>query len=93
MSDIPKARALLHEILADKRVGPRVKQKVHRALALLYREKADRKAPAKRQVIDMKLRLRVKRLRRTTDLTQHEIANRVGVGSSGRISEIMHGKR
>ena len=93
MSNVPKARAVLHEILADRRVGPRTKRKVHRALALLYREKPDRKAPSKRQVIDWKLRKRVKALRRTTDLTQHEIANRVGLRSSGRISDIVHGKR
>ena len=93
MSNVPKARALLHEILSEKRVGPRTKRKIHRALALLYREKADRKAPSKRQVIDWELRARVKRLRRTTDMTQHEIANHVGIRSSGRISEIMHGKR
>jgi hypothetical protein len=93
MSNVPKARDVLHEILADKRVGPRTKRRIHRALALLYREKPDRRAPAKRQVIDKKLRLRVKVLRRTTDMTQHEIANRVGLRSSGRISDIVHGKR
>lgn len=95
MSDIPKARAVIQIIVQDyyKILGPSISGRLLYAVRLMYREKADRRAPAKRQVIDKNMRKRVKALRKGTKLTQHEIANRVGLRSAGRVSEISHGKR
>lgn len=95
MSDIPRARRVIDDIVARhyKILGPSICGRLRFAVSLMYRVQPDRRAPAKRQVIDYELRHRVKALRRTTDLTQHEIANRVGLRSSGRISEIVHHKR
>lgn len=93
MSDIPKARRILQELMESPRVGPHTKRQIGHALALMVRVKYCRRASAKRQVIDRKLRKRVRTLVQSTDKTMHEIADIVGLRSSGRISEVMHGQR
>lgn len=93
MSDVPRARIILEQLMAAPDVPPSAKRQIGRALALMVRVKSCRKAPGKRQVIDREMRQRVRALVRTTDLTMHEIANRVGLRRGGSISEIMHGKR
>ena len=96
MSDVPKARGILQEMLLKygaEDISPRARREITRALALMTREKAARRAPSLRQPIDKEMRLKVRTLWRTTNLTSHQIANRVGLRNSGRISEIVHGKR
>ena len=93
MSNIPRARAILERLLASHELGPRAEREVQKAVALMTREKACRRAPEQPQKIDSEMRQRVKVLARTTNLTMTEIARRVGLRNSGRVSEIMHGKR
>lgn len=93
MSDVPQARAILLELVRAPDLSARAKRQIGRALSLMLRVPACRKAPKKRRVIDRKTRRLVRRLVHTTDWTMHEIANRTGLRSGGRVSEIMHGKR
>lgn len=93
MSEIPKAREILRELMTDPDVGLRAKRAIGRALSLMVREPYCRRAPARRQVIDKLTRQRVKLLVHESDLTMHQIADKTGLRSMGRVSEIMHGKR
>jgi hypothetical protein len=93
MSNIPLARILIQEIMVDYALHPDCKKKLRRVLRLMKRVPYCRRAPAKRRVIDKHLRRRVKLLLDNTDMTMHEIANRTGLRSGGRISEVAHGKR
>lgn len=93
MSDVPRARAILQNLLLELDLSARAKREIGRALSLMLRVPACRKAPKKRRVIDQATRRQVRRLVNGTDWTMHEIANRTGLRSGGRVSEIMHGKR
>lgn len=93
MSNIPRARKLIGFVLDNKSLNPMDRKRLKLALRLMHRVKYCRRAPAKRQVIDRNIRRKVRRLADTTDMTMHEIANVVGLRSSGRISDVMHGKR
>ena len=86
-SDIPRARSLLKTGLQTKDW-----RYVQAALKFMTRAKAVRKAPSKRQPITSRQKALARSLVHT-DMTYHEIANKVGVANGGRISEIMTGKR
>jgi len=86
-SDIPKARALLITALKEKDW-----RYVRAALPLMKRAKAVRRAPNKQKPITPAQKLAVRTLCRS-DLTNHEIATRVGLANGGRVSEIITGKR
>lgn len=95
MSDIPRARKLLQQVLTRERALDKVSvQLIKRALTLMQREKYVRRpVSSKRQRIDSDLRRQIRYLAVHTRLSQHQIANRLGLGSSGRVSEVLHGKR
>jgi len=59
-----------------------------KALTWMRRRKAVRRAPAKGKRITAEQKRRVKAMEHT-ELSQHEIANAVGLTNSGRVSEIM----
>jgi len=65
---------------------------VRAALPLMKRAKAVRRAPTKQKPITGEQK-RVVRALFHSNLTSHEIANRTGLASSGRVSEILTGKR
>lgn len=93
MSDIPQAREIIQSLLKSNNFDPDVKAQLRKAVRLMLRVKYCRRAPAKRQRINRHLRARIRHLVYNSDLTMHEIANRVGLRSGGRISEVMHGRR
>jgi hypothetical protein len=94
MSNIPLARAHLRNLLAaSKTLSRSDRYSIAFALGYMTRVKYVRRAPGKRKPIDRKLRQQVRDLVRHTSMTQHQIATRLGLGSSGRVSEVMHGKR
>ena len=65
-----------------------------RALALMKREPHVRRAPGKRQRITAAMRQKVIELARTKPtMTEHEIAEAVGLRNAGRVSEILNRKR
>ena len=92
MSDIPKARALLNEIESMTDLLA-IRRQVRRAIGLMTREPACRRAPEKRVVLDYKIKARIRWLARHTDMTIHQIAEEVGVRNNGRVSEVLNGKR
>jgi hypothetical protein len=69
-----------------------VKRLLEQALLLMKRDRPIRRAPAVRTRIDRDMRHQMFRLN-ASDLTIHEIANEVGVRNSGRVSEVLNGKR
>jgi len=94
MSNVPLARTLLKELVAEYQFDPIAKRRFSRILRLMTRVPYKRRAASKRQVIDKPLRRRIKRLAHyNPDMTEHEIANAVGLRSSGRISEVIHNLR
>lgn len=93
MSNVPLARTIIEEVLLTDTISAVGRRQLRRALRLMRRVPYCRRAPSKRKVIDKYLRRRVKMLMDNTDMTMHEIANKVGLRSSGRISEVAHGKR
>jgi hypothetical protein len=82
MSDIVTARELVKGAIV-------LLQQAH---GLMQREKAVKRAPAKRVRITAELRQKVKKLA-AAGKSHHEIAQAVGLGNGGRVSEILTGKR
>ena len=91
MSDIPKARGLLHEIERMTNLQ-QIRAQVRRALFHMVRAPRIRRAPSKPTNITPQVRKYIFKLART-DHTIHEIANLTGVRNTGRISEVLNGKR
>ena len=91
MSDIPKARDLLNEIehMVDLL---QIRRQVRRALGLMIRAPRIRRAPSRPVIITPTIRKYIFKLARTNH-TIHEIANLTGIRNSGRISEVLNGKR
>jgi hypothetical protein len=69
-----------------------VKRLLEQALLLMKRDRPVRRAPATRRPITHIIRRQIHVLS-GTDLTEHEIANEVGIRNSGRVSEVLNGKR
>lgn len=92
MSDIPQARLILEQVLEDDEIDLRARRRIHRALALLHREKCVRRAPPRYIRITERARETVRRLAHTK-MTCNEIAAAAGLRNGGRVSEILHGKR
>jgi hypothetical protein len=65
---------------------------IKQALKLMTRESPVRRASPRRQRITDSQKIAARKLK-YTDMTYHEIANKVGIPNGGRISEIMTGKR
>jgi hypothetical protein len=96
MSDIPKAREILKELLDNEWIADAVKVRLRQALRLMRREAVVREAPRSTNgtISNMQRRMII-RLAQDTKLPQSEIARRVGLGSQagGRVSEVLHGLR
>jgi hypothetical protein len=82
-SNIPLARSLLTTALAE-----RDWRYVKKALSLMTRASPVRRAPPTHMRINGKQRAAVIALKHS-DLTMHQIANKVGLANGGRVSEIM----
>jgi hypothetical protein len=91
MSNIPRARELLHEVEQMANLL-QIRRQVRRAIGLMTREPACRRAPSQPTIITPAVRQQIRRLR-YSDLTIHQIANRTGIRNNGRISEVLNGKR
>jgi hypothetical protein len=91
MSDIPRARELLNEIeqMTDL---IQIRRQVRRAIGLMTREPACRRAPGRPTIITPATRKYIRKLA-GTDHTIHEIANLTGIYNMGRISEVLNGRR
>jgi hypothetical protein len=94
VSDIVKARYLIEQVLqTDGTLSRTTRLRLRTAHMLMFRAKTIRRAPPQRRAIDRKMRRTIRRLVATTDMSMHDIANAVGLRSSGRISEVLHHKR
>ena len=91
-SNIPLARHYLQLALADGDMDAVAHGYCTQALRLMTRAHAVRRAPSTPVRVTPSIRLAVRALR-DTDLTMHEIADRVGLPNIGRVSEIMRRKR
>ena len=97
-SDIPGARTILGEALQELDAGrfSAVKELIELALSGMTREPLARpRAPRQVVTITPAQRELIYRLADTTELTQAEIAMRVGLEAKdlGRVSEVLAGKR
>lgn len=93
MSNVPKARRVIQLVLSESYLAPTAKRRLRYALVLMKRRRYPRRATRRREKIDAVMKKKIRFLVRTTDLTYHQIANRCGLRSSGRVSEVVHGKR
>ena len=93
MSEIIKARDIIGTILREGVMDYTSRRRLHRALALMYRETPVRRAKARRVVIDARKRRAVHRLAENTDMTEHDIAQAVGLRNGGRVSDVLNGRR
>jgi hypothetical protein len=92
-SDIPRARQILERALSYTDLNI-VRGEIRHALSFMTRVSAIRRAPAQRVVITAAKRKRIKKLARSYPrATQHQIADAIGLRNSGRVSEVLHGKR
>jgi hypothetical protein len=88
-SDVPKARSLLE-------TGIRLRdwRYVKRALPLLFRAKAVRRARSKhKKITSAQIRETMRIALTEPDTSLHEITNRTGLPNAGRASEIVTGLR
>ena len=89
-SDIPGARQLIAEVMQMTGVDETAKLKLARALVLMRREPAERRAKVQEVEITDEMRAKVKLLVYRTSMTYHQIANHVGLRNTGRVSEIVN---
>jgi hypothetical protein len=93
MSDIPKAREMIADII-QYTDNYYIKRKLGRALQLMHRVTEIRRASEVAQTITPDIRRKVRQLANSNpDMTMYEIAGEVGLRNQGRISDILHGKR
>jgi hypothetical protein len=92
MSNIPEARNILRGLLRTGELQPSAKDTIWAAIKLMTRDPVVRGTPKKASPPTPQQRDHILRLARVTDMTQAEIAQRVGLGpqASGRVSEILH---
>lgn len=96
MSNVPKARRILRELLTNEWIGERIKTEIRAALRVMTRRPHVRETPRiMNGGVTKAQRQRVLILAKNTELSQAEIARRVGLGAQagGRVSEILHGMR
>ena len=91
-SDVPAARLDLQRALDHGDMDQLTRRLILSALRKMVRDKPIRRAPGKRKKITDRVRANIDQLART-DMTMTEIAYAVGVRNSGRISEVLNGKR
>lgn len=92
MSNIPRARELVYQVI--QRIDDKnLKQKLINALGMMTREKYIRNAHPVHQLITDRMKRRVHRLNSNLNLTQTDIARKVGLRNAGRVSEILNEKR
>jgi len=92
MSDVPKAREIILTVLKMFDLDPAVRRYLHKALALMTREKAIRRARGVRTKISADTRRKIHNMA-LTEMTMHEIAEHTGVHNIGRVSEVLNRKR
>lgn len=92
MSNIPKARELI-EAIVEYVKDEQIRYTLYRALKLMKREPYIRRARPVRQVITAKMRRGIHKLNPDLNLTQVDIARRVGLRNQARVSEILNEKR
>lgn len=94
-SNVPLARdrlaALADQMRADG-IASYAEEIEGAILPLLYRTKAARRGPIKKNPVTPQIMATIRKLAAETDLHADEIAARVGV-NPGRVSEIIHGGR
>jgi hypothetical protein len=93
MSEIILARRLVVDVLKFGEMDLPSKIRLERALELMVREPACRRATPHTVRITAAMRADIHHLADTTNLTMHEISERVGVHNIGRVSEVLTGKR
>jgi hypothetical protein len=91
-SNVPQARAFIRYVIEYCHIDHKARCYCVAALALMTRQSAVRRAPAKHIRITGEQKRRVRAMKHTP-LTYHEIANEIGIANSGRVSEIMRHKR
>jgi hypothetical protein len=92
MSDIPRARELLEAVLRNYQLPAGSEVTISKALKLMTREPAIRRARGVETKITPAIRKRVKELN-AGGVPQADIAHQVGLRNAGRVSEILNGKR
>lgn len=90
MSNIVRARFLLKKARSLRDSAEELQKE---AEALLHREKPVRKANKRYVKITQARRSEIERLALDPNLTVQDIAVLVGLRSSGRVSEVLNGKR
>jgi hypothetical protein len=92
MSDIPRAREILHDILEED-MSDAVRVRIMLALSLMTREKYTRKAPRSSRRVTPQLALSIKLFAENNpEMPLQDISNIYGV-NAGRVSEILSGKK
>ena len=69
-----------------------VRKHIKAALKLMTRSSPVRRVAGRKQYISPTLKRKIRKLART-GLTEHEIANVVGLRNNGRVSEVLNRKR
>lgn len=92
-SNIPRARSILGLILASCDIDKETRKAVQLALSLMTRASPVRRSPIKQRRPITEAQKREVRSLKHSDLSQHQIASKTGLANSGRVSEIMTGKR
>lgn len=92
MSDIPRARDLLAGILRNYTLPAGATETIEKAIGLMTREPAIRRARAEEIEITPAVKDRVRGLSQD-GYSQADIARITGLRNGGRVSEILNGKR
>ena len=92
MSNIPRAREILAIVLAHGEIDAASRRQITRALRFMTRESPVRRSKPRHMPITADMRRQIRRLA-DSDMSQYDIAERVGLRNAGRVSEVLSGKR
>jgi predicted XRE-type DNA-binding protein len=90
MTNIPKARAILTKASAEMKMGCCVREAIKDALDLMTRKVSSPRVSKNTVTMTQSIGAAARRIHRTTDLTQAEIAQLLNV-NPGRVNEALNG--
>jgi hypothetical protein len=92
MSNVPKAREIIAEVIAEI-VDPALRRKLMAANRLLVRVSPIRKSAVKLRLTD-EHKVAIKKIAKANpDWSYSQIARKAGIPNIGRVSEVLHSQR
>jgi hypothetical protein len=91
-SNIPQARELVKSVLRAGDISPWSRKQLRAALGMMTRDTPNKLAKPRRITITKAMKVKIFSMARK-GVAHHDIANAVGLRNTGRVSEVLSGRR